>query len=120
MYIKKILVVILLMGAVAGVIFAYSVYGKFFDPNTTFNNEEANVYIRTGAMYGDVREELKPFIEDMESLDAVAQRKGYINNIRPGHFVIKKNSGNNDIINSIRSGNIPVKISFNNNILNIK
>ncbi len=114
MYIKKILVVILLMGAVAGVIFAYSVYGKFFDPNTTFNNEEANVYIRTGAMYGDVREELKPFIEDMESLDAVAQRKGYINNIRPGHFVIKKNSGNNDIINSIRSGNIPVKISFNN------
>ncbi|MAZ29602.1 MAG: aminodeoxychorismate lyase [Cytophagaceae bacterium] len=114
MYIKKILVVILLMGAVAGGIFAYSVYGKFFDPNTTFNNEEANVYIRTGAMYGDVREELKPFIEDMESLDAVAQRKGYINNIRPGHFVIKKNSGNNDIINSIRSGNIPVKISFNN------
>lgn len=114
MYIKKILLIIALLGVVGGGIFAYTIYGKFFDPNTTFNNDVAHVYIRTGASYSEVREELKPLIEDMESLDAVAQRKGYTNNIKPGHFIIKKNSGNHEIINSIRSGNIPVKIAFNN------
>ena len=33
---------------------------------------------------------------------------------KAGHFIIKKGSNNNDIVNAIRSGNIPIKISFNN------
>ena len=114
MYIRKILVAIALLGILGGGIFAYVIYGKFFSPNTAFNNEEAHIYVRTDDTYEDVRAELEPLIDDMESLDAVALRKGYPNNIKPGHFIIKRGSNNNEIVNSIRSGNVPVTISFNN------
>ncbi|HEA30207.1 MAG TPA: aminodeoxychorismate lyase, partial [Leeuwenhoekiella sp.] len=114
MYIKKILLAIALMGLVGAGIFAYHIYSTLFSPNTAFNNDVAHVFIKTGARYGDVREELKPLVKDLESFDAVANRKEYMNNITPGHFIIKNGSNNNEIINAIRSGNIPIKISFNN------
>jgi UPF0755 protein len=114
MYIKKILLAVALLGLTAAGFFAYSIYSNLFAPNTTFNNEEAHLFIPTKANYGDVRDELLPLVKDIESFDAVANRKGYINNIIPGHFIIKKGSNNNEIVNAIRSGNIPIKISFNN------
>jgi UPF0755 protein len=61
-----------------------------------------------------VQEELSPLLKDMSTFATVAQRKGYSSNIKAGHFIIKKGSNNNEIINSIRSGNIPVTIKFNN------
>ena len=114
MYIKKILLAIALLGLAAAGFFAYSIYTSLFAPNTAFNNEEAHLFIPTNANYGDVRDELQPLVKDIESFDGVADRKGYINNITPGHFIIKKGSNNNEIVNAIRSGNIPIKISFNN------
>lgn len=89
MYIKKILLAVALLGLTAAG-FAYSIYSNLFAPNTTFNNEEAHLFIPTKANYGDVRDELLPLVKDIESFDAVANRKGYINNIIPGHFIIKK------------------------------
>ncbi|MBT8271301.1 MAG: endolytic transglycosylase MltG, partial [Bacteroidia bacterium] len=41
-------------------------------------------------------------------------RKQYVNNIKPGKFCISKGMTNNDIINTIRSQNMPVRLSFNN------
>jgi len=114
MYIKKIVAATALIGLVIAGIFAYVVYGKFFSPNTAFNNDEAHVYIPSDATYRDVRAELEPLLKDPVSFDEVAERKGYKNAIKAGHFIIKKGSNNNEIVNSIRSGNIPVKISFNN------
>ena len=114
MYIKRILLAVVLLGLVGGGIFTYSIYQKFFSPNTAFNNKEAHIYISTDANYTRVLADLDPLIDDIDSFDAVAQRKGYINNIKPGHFIIKKGSNNNEIVNSIRSGNIPIKVAFNN------
>ena len=114
MYIKKIIADTALIGLVVAGIFAYTIYGKFLSPNTSFNNDEAHVYIPSDATYQDVKAELAPLLKDEESFDQVAERKGYISNIKAGHFLIKKGSSNNDIVNSIRSGNIPIKISFNN------
>jgi len=114
MYIKKILLAVALLGLAGAGFFAYSIYSNLFAPNTTFNNEGAHLFIATNANYADVRAELEPLVKDIESFDAVANRKEYINNITPGHFIIKKGSNNNEIVNAIRSGNIPIKISFNN------
>lgn len=114
MYIKKIIAATAVIGMIVGGIFAYTIYGKFFSPNTAFNNEEAHLYVKTDATYSDVRADLEPLIEDIESFDQVAERKGYVSNIKPGHFIIERGSNNNEIVNAIRSGNIPVKISFNN------
>ena len=114
MYIKRIIAATAVIGLIIAGFFAYTIYGKFLTPNTAFNNEEAHVYILTNASYQDVQAELEPLLKDKTSFDEVAQRKGYIGNIKAGHFIIKKGSNNNDIVNAIRSGNIPIKISFNN------
>ncbi|QIE60692.1 endolytic transglycosylase MltG [Rasiella rasia] len=114
MYIKKILIAIVLLGLVGMAIFSWYVYTTVFTPNTAFNNTEAHIYIPTNASFAEVVEEVEPLLEDVESFVAVANRKGYATNVKPGHYVIKNGMSNNDIINSIRSGNIPIKVKFNN------
>jgi UPF0755 protein len=94
--------------------FAYYVYSVMFVPNTAFNNDEAYIFIGTDAAYEDVRRDLEPLLKDLGSFDALASRKNYITNIKPGKFRILRDMNNNDIINSIRSNNIPVRVSFNN------
>ena len=114
MYIKKILLIVAVMGLLIFGGFAYYVYGAMFKPNTAFENEIAYIYVPSNASYSEVREQLKPLLKDLNSFDAVAERKKYTTNIKPGKFPIKKGMNNNDIINSIRSNNIPILVSFNN------
>lgn len=114
MYIKKILLVIVAITVVIGGIFAFTVYGSIFSDNTAFNNDLANVYIPTGADFGEVIDELAPLLKDVESFRSVADKKGYDENIRAGHYIIQKGMSNNDIINTIRIKNVPVKVAFNN------
>ncbi|MGB3143210.1 MAG: endolytic transglycosylase MltG [Maribacter sp.] len=114
MYIKRILLGIALLGLIGGGIFAYMVYDAFFTPNTSFNNEEAFVFIPTDATIDDLNEQLRPLLEDMDSFTSAADRKGYLQNIRGGKYRISKGMNNNEIVNSLRSQNLPVKLSFNN------
>jgi len=114
MYFKKILIAIALIGLVVCAYFAYFVYNAMFAPNTNFTNNEAYVFISRNDTYDDVREQLKPLLEDIETFDALANRKQYVDNVKAGKYRIKKGMNNNDIINSIRSNNIPIKVSFNN------
>lgn len=114
MYIKKILWAISLIGLLVAAYFAYFVYSAMFAPNTAFNNQEAYIYIPTNAQYSDVREQLQPLLKVMSSFDALANQKKYTTNIKAGRYAIKKGMNNNDIINSIRSNNLPFNLSFNN------
>jgi UPF0755 protein len=114
MYIKKILLAIALIGLVIAGYFAYFVYNAMLKPNTAFNNETAYIYVPTNATYAEVREQLEPLLKDIDSFDALAVQKKYTTNIKAGRFPVKKGMSNNDIINSIRSNNLPIKLSFNN------
>tara|TARA_R110000868_G_scaffold194178_3_gene439522 strand:- start:17292 stop:18335 length:1044 start_codon:yes stop_codon:yes gene_type:complete len=114
MYLKKILFVIVLLGLVVALYLAYFVYTAMFKPNTAFNNDSAYIYVPTNANYDEVREQLIPLLKDIKKFDALAKQKKYVTNIKAGRFLIKKGMNNNDIINSIRSKNVPIKISFNN------
>ncbi|MFL1011346.1 endolytic transglycosylase MltG [Flavisericum labens] len=114
MYIKKILIAIVILGLVAAAFFAHFVYNAMLRPNTAFNNEVAYIFVPTNASYQEVRSQLEPLLDDMDSFDALAERKKYTSNIKAGRFEIKKGMSNNDIINSIRSINLPIKLSFNN------
>jgi len=114
MYIKKILLAIVFVGLAVAAYFAYYVYNTMFSPNTAFNNDTAYIYVKSTDTYKEVREQLVPLLKDIDKFDALAEQKKYVSNIKSGRYAIKKNMNNNDIINSIRSNNIPVKISFNN------
>lgn len=114
MYIKKILLGIVFIGLAISAYFAYYVYNAMFVSNTNFNNDVAYIHVPTNGTYTDVREQLLPLLKNIETFDALAKQKRYTSNIKAGRYAIKKGMNNNDIINSIRSKNIPVKVSFNN------
>lgn len=114
MYIKKILLIIALIGLVVLGVFSYKIYNNIFESNTTFKSDQVTVYIPTGATYSTVLDSLRPHIKDLESLDAVARKKDYPARVKPGKFVIEKNSNNNTITNVLRTGNKPVQVIFNN------
>lgn len=114
MYIKKILLILAILGLIILGIFSYSIYNNIFDDNTAFDEDRITVYIPTGATYSTVLDSLRPHLKDLESFDAVAKKKDYPNRIKPGKFYIEKNYNNNEITNALRSGNQPVKLVFNN------
>src|SRR5690554_238034 len=114
MYIRKILIAVVIIGAIAGMAFAYFVYNAVFVPNTAFENDKAYIYIRSNDDFNAVLDQLEPLLKNKNTFLAVAKRKSYVANVKPGKYVIEKGMNNNDIINSLRSRNIPVQLSFNN------
>ncbi|MDT0293241.1 endolytic transglycosylase MltG [Mesonia ostreae] len=114
MYIKKILVIIVILGVVVIAIFSYFIYNTIFSPNTQFSEQEASVYVSSEDSYQDVLEELKPLVKDLSDFDQVAKRKGYVSHLKAGRFILKKGMNNNEIINTLRSKNEPVSVIFNN------
>ncbi len=114
MYIKKIITAIALLGVVAAGIWAYTIYRAIFSPNTDFGNEEAFVFVRTNDDFDDVVHLLEPLLKDIGTFETVAQKKGYATHVKPGKYAIRKGMNNNEIINALRSRNLPVKVSFNN------
>ena len=69
MYIKKILLAILVIGLIVAAFFANFVYKAMLKPNTAFNNESAFVFIPTNASYQEVRSQLEPLLDDIDSFD---------------------------------------------------
>ena len=59
MYIKKIILAIALLGVIALGIFSYYVYNSIFAPNTKFEQQTTNVYVKTDANYKEVIEQLR-------------------------------------------------------------
>ena len=114
MYFKKIAIAIVLIGLIGAGMFSYYIYSVMLVPNTNFNSKEAYIFVRTNANFVEVRADLEPLLKDIETFETLAKQKKYVNNIKAGRFLITKGMTNNDIINSIRSRNLPVKIAFNN------
>ena len=104
----------MLLGIVVCGIFAYTIYTSIFSENTAFENKEAYVFIPSQATFEDVVLEMTPLLKDVDAFREVAKRKGYIGNIKSGRYVITKGMNTNEIINTIRSKNTPIKIAFNN------
>lgn len=114
MYIKKILIIIALLGIIVLGYFSYKIYTSIFTPNTDFETENVTVFIPTGAPYSAVRDSLKPYLKNLSAFDAVAQKKGYVSNVKAGKYIIPKGINNNELTNLLRVGNKPVKLTFNN------
>lgn len=114
MYIKKILLFIALIGIGIGAYFAYYVYNVMIAPNTAFQNEKAYIFIESEADFNEVKAQLEPLLKNSETFTSLAKQKKYINNVKAGKYAIVKNMSNNDIINTLRSKNLPVRVSFNN------
>lgn len=114
MYIKKILLLIVALSIILGGIFSYYVYNQVFGSNTRFQENTASVYISKDDSPQMVLNKIKPLVNDVNSFDWLAKKKAYYSYIKPGHYILKKGSNNNEIITVLRSKNTPIKVSFNN------
>lgn len=111
---KKVLWATAVLGLLICGVVVYKIYSAIFTGNTAFTNKEAFVYLKSNADFNEVQSILQPLLKDMASFEAVANRKGYSSNIKGGKYAIRQGMNNNQIINTLRSSNIPVKVSFNN------
>src|SRR5690625_5587781 len=92
MYIKRILWGVALLGLVIMGVFSYYVYKTVLVPNTTFEQETAQVFIATNSSMKDVLEVMEPLVKDVHSLEIVADQKKYSSNIRPDRKSTRLNS----------------------------
>lgn len=111
---KKIILAAALLGIVAMAIFASKVYGTFFSANTNFTEVTYEVKIPSNADYNTAFLLVADAVEDRDAFHTTAVQKGYHKNVKPGRFLLKPGMSNNDIVNTIRSQNTPVKLRFNN------
>ncbi|MGB7786290.1 MAG: endolytic transglycosylase MltG [Salinimicrobium sp.] len=114
MYIRKILAAVAILIALGLGVFSWYVYNLIFSPNTAFSEETVDVYVSTGSSYAEVRRQLEPLLEDISAFDMVAGKKGFTSNVKAGHFVLQKGMNNNELVNVLRSTNVPVWVTFNN------
>ncbi len=111
---KKIILAAAMLGLLVMAIFAFNVYGTFFSPNTNFTTDTYEVRIPSTADYKEAFLLIADAVEDRDAFHTTAVQKGYHENVKPGRYILKQGMSNNDIINTIRSQNTPVKLRFNN------
>lgn len=114
MYIKKIVILIALVGVFVSAIFAYYVYDTVLGKNTAFTDAYYELKIPTNADFYQVLPLLDSVLDNVDSFTQTAKRKGYIDHVKPGRFLIPKGANNNEIVNILRSKNTALKLSFNN------
>lgn len=114
MYLKRIILVASVIGVVILGIFSYFVYNAVLSPNTNFQEKEVTIYIPTGSDFNEVIHKISPYLSDIETFKRVAIQKKYAHNVKAGKYIIKRGSNNNDIVNTLRSKNVPIKLTFNN------
>lgn len=113
MKLRKIVGIFSLVAVTIGTIVGYMMYKQIFSANTKFDKSEVAVFVPTGSDYEEVQKIISPYIEDMDKLNSVAEKKEYPDNVKAGKFILRRGMNSNDIINSMRQP-VPVNIAFNN------
>ncbi|SFN64751.1 UPF0755 protein [Capnocytophaga haemolytica] len=108
---KKILITIIILLILGG---GYWAYSALLRSNTAFNEKEVVLYISTGSDFSDVMHKLTPLLKDRIGFELIAKQRGYTTNVKAGKYIIKRGDSNITIIRTLRNGNSPVKVRFNN------
>ena len=111
---KKVIYIIIFalisIGGVGGIYF----YKIFYESNTLFNDEYVFIKIPTNSTENQLLDSIKKHVKDLSKFSKAANYKDYLLNIKPGRYKLENGFNNNQIINSLRSNNVPIKITYNN------
>ena len=116
--IKKILWSVVLFLAVTAGIGAFLFYREFLAPNIRIEKpKQPFLYIPTGADFEQVVKILgeQNLLVDEKSFRWTSERMKYVNQIKPGKYLLKPHMSNKALITLLRSGQqTPVQVTFNN------
>ena len=111
---KKVIYIIIFslisIGGVGGIYF----YKIFYESNTLFNDEYIFIKIPTNSTENQLLDSVGKYVKDLSKFSKAANYKDYLLNIKPGRYKLENGFNNNQIINSLRSNNVPIKITYNN------
>ena len=111
---KKVIYIIIFalisIGGVGGIYF----YKIFYESNTLFNDEYVFIKIPTNSTENQLLDSIKKHVKDLSKFSKAANYKDYFSNIKAGRYKLENGFNNNQIINSLRSNNVPIKITYNN------
>jgi UPF0755 protein len=85
----------------------------FYLPNTKFVDTSQSIFVPTDTSFAALKEILEPHLRSSTTFSLAAKAKRF-DTPRVGHFVLEPNMGNQHIINTLRSGNSPIQVVFNN------
>jgi UPF0755 protein len=110
---KVIYIIIFVLISIGGVggIFLYKI---FYESNTLFNDEYVFIKIPTNSTDNQLLDSIGKHVKDLSKFSKAANYKDYFSNIKPGRYKLENGFNNNQIINSLRSNNVPIKITYNN------
>lgn len=91
-------------------VLAYLSYRVILADNTNFDQEERVIFVESDASINEVLEQLFPLLKNPNDFVTLAKQKGYYDRFKPGRFVLLKGMNNNDIINVLRSENLPIQV----------
>ena len=97
--------------------FTFYFYQVLYAPNFLVEKESKHLFIPSGASFEDVQKIVynERFVNDPVAFGMLAKFMKYNNLVKPGKFLIEKNSNNLEVIRKLRSGDqVPVRITFNN------
>ena len=116
-FIKRLFVIVIIGAIVFFGIKSYQFYKGVEEPNINLNGKELEyIYIPTGSDFKDVLDILNEnnLLIQSKTFEWVAEKKGYVNNVKPGKYKIQARMSNNALVNLLRSGKQePVRLVFN-------
>ena len=107
---KRVVSFIAVLGLLFLAVLAYLSYRVILADNTNFEETERIIYIESDAQISDLLDQLLPLLKNPSDFITLAKRKGYYEKVKPGRFVLLGGMNNNDIINVLRSENLPVQV----------
>lgn len=98
-------------------VFVFSkMYKAIMNPNVQ-TSDNYSLYINSGDDFETIKNKLysDSIIIDTKSFEWLAKKLDYPQYIKSGHYIIRNNMNNNQLLNMLRSGSqTPVKFTFNN------
>ncbi len=110
---KKIISIVSVVLISGLMIYGMILLKQIFSTNTKFTEQEVYVTIPTDSKYEDVKKIINPYVENLERFELVASKRGYIENVIPGRFLLTRGMNSYDLVKTLRL-NSPVKLAFNN------
>jgi UPF0755 protein len=116
-FINRIFIIVIIGIIIIIGIKGYQFYKGVEEPNVNLNGKEVEyIYIPSGSDFNDVLHLLtvNKLIIHTKTFEWVAEKKGYIDNVKPGKYKIRADMSNNALVNLLRSGKQePVRLVFN-------
>ena len=114
---KKIITSIILILLISCGVGGYFAYKAIYQSNVNLGDKRSEIiYIPTGSNFNDVVRILSEnnILKECSSFEFLAEKKKYVNAVRPGKYRILAKMNNNALINLLRAGiQEPVELNFN-------